>query len=77
LGEFSPIGRFFTLARLLKVTEVTHIFLQLQNAMRFFRRKKGLGCIVGDFFQTHLVTLYAAEIQARLNPSNQICTLIM
>jgi hypothetical protein len=25
--------------------------------MRFFRRKKGLGCIVGDFFQTHLVTL--------------------
>jgi hypothetical protein len=36
LGEFSPIGRLFTLGSFLKITKVAHIF-----GASFFPRKKG------------------------------------
>jgi hypothetical protein len=55
LGEFSPIGWLFTLAKFMKITEVAEIFFAT-----FFPRqvsyaqsltKKVLGHILADFFK--------------------------
>jgi hypothetical protein len=56
LGEFSPLGYFFKLDNALKITEVANIFSAV-NFMNYFFFTNGLGYILGDFFQTHLVTL--------------------
>jgi hypothetical protein len=64
LGEFSPKGRLFTLGNFF-ITEVAHIFVLLfpYVGTRFvlILTKNVLGYILGDFSQTHLVTLLQNE----------------
>jgi hypothetical protein len=48
LGEFSPMGRLFTLGKGLKIKEVVHNFGATFSTV--FLTKSGLGNILGDFF---------------------------
>jgi hypothetical protein len=52
LGEFSTVGRFFTLRSSLKITEVDHIFGYFVPRLRLCNNlyKSGLGYNFGHFF---------------------------
>jgi hypothetical protein len=64
LGEFLPFGRLFTLSRFSKIPEVAHIVGLLLSTVivaHEFCHKNGFCYILGDFSQTHLVTLLPTE----------------
>jgi hypothetical protein len=53
VGEFSPIGRLFSLGNFMKITEVAQIFsyfMPRQQNYVLIVTKTGSGCILGDFF---------------------------
>jgi hypothetical protein len=53
LGEFSPIGRLFTLCSFLKMTEVAQIFQTIFAIVKvsyILTFTNGLGYIIGDLF---------------------------
>jgi hypothetical protein len=60
LGEFSPIGRLFSLGSLLKITEVAQHSGLLFSSFQFlykFRQKMAWVTIWAISSQTHLVTM--------------------
>jgi hypothetical protein len=60
LGEFSPIGRLFSLASLLKITEVAQILglpFSKEPDMYHFLPSKCWATLWATFSPTHLVTL--------------------
>jgi hypothetical protein len=65
LGEFSPIGKLFSLGSFLKITEVAgtlglRFFHGTSYEMSFIKR--GLATFWAFFSQTHLVTLSSTNI---------------
>jgi hypothetical protein len=64
LGEFSPIGRLFTLGSFCKISEATQIFgLHFPWYMLSinFDKKMGWAKFGATFSQTHQVTLFSGE----------------
>jgi hypothetical protein len=64
LGEFSPIGRLFTLGSFLKITKVAQFFgqhLSIYKSVVLFVLKKGWSKLCAIFSQTYLVTLLVAK----------------
>jgi hypothetical protein len=69
LVEFSPFGRLFTLGRFSKIPEEAHIVGLLLSTVRVvyeFCPKNGFCYILGDFSQTHLVTLSSEQLDYAL-----------
>jgi hypothetical protein len=65
LGEFSPIGRLHSLGSFFEKYKSTSKFCAIFSVIKFiykFWLKNGLGHTLGDFLQTHLVTLKTAFV---------------
>jgi hypothetical protein len=63
LGEFSPVGRLFTLGRFLKITYVAQIvgqYLSTAQVTQTSLEEMGWAAFWVTFSQTHLVTLIRA-----------------
>jgi hypothetical protein len=63
------------MGRLLKVTEVTHIvgpFFTTEKSYALQLTRKGLGCVVGDFFSNSSGHPEGEPTQFRLFPENSM-----
>jgi hypothetical protein len=56
-GEFSPVGRLFTMGIFVKITEITQILFSTVKVMYKFSQKMIWATFWPTFLQTHLVTL--------------------
>jgi hypothetical protein len=54
-GEFSPLGRLFSLGGIFKITKVAQIFGTKKHGTNFDTKR--VGYTFGYFAKTHLVTL--------------------
>jgi hypothetical protein len=65
LGEFSPIGRLFTLGRFLKITKVAQIFGQFLHGTSelLILAKTGWAVLWAIFSQTLLVTMETIKLK--------------